>query len=68
MNGDIAGALPVVSMSYTLIVMVFLASVAGVIIQSTSGFGYAVTLMSVLPLIVPDLSIAVAATGIITTI
>ena len=60
--------MPVISMSNGLIVVVFLVSVAGVIIQSTSGFGYAITLMSVLPLLVPDLSIAVAATGIITTI
>ena len=55
-------------MSLGLIVMVFLTSFVGVIIQSTSGFGYAITLMSVLPLFVPDLSIAVAAAGIITTI
>jgi len=68
MSGDIATTAPVVSMNFGIIVMVFLVSFAGVIIQSTSGFGYAITLMSVLPLLVPNLLIAVAATGVITTI
>jgi len=68
MSGDIAATAPVFSMSYGLIIMVLVTSFAGVVIQSTSGFGYAITLMAILPLLVPDLLVAVAATGVITTI
>ena len=68
MSGDIVATAPVISMSSEFIAMVFVTSFAGVVIQSTSGFGYAITLMSILPLLVPDLSIAVAATGILSTI
>ena len=67
MNGNIAASVPAISMSSGLIVMVFVASLAGVVIQSTSGFGCAIILMSILPLFLPDLSIAATATGIIST-
>ena len=68
MNGDIVATAPVINMSLGFIVMVFMASFVGAVAQVTSGFGYAITLMSILPLFVPDFLVAVAATGVITTI
>ena len=68
MNGDIAAATPDISMSFGLIVMVFAAGLAGAFIQSVTGFGYGILLMSILPLFVPNLLITVAASGIIGTI
>ena len=66
MNGDIAATTSVISVNLWLIVMVFAASFAGVVIQSVAGFGYPIVLMTILPLIIPDLSIAVAAANVST--
>ena len=68
MNSDIIATGPVISLTFGFIVIVFLTSFIGAAIQSITGFGYAVILMAILPLLIPDLSVAVAATGIITTI
>ena len=63
MNGV---SVPIYALSWGLMFAVFAASFAGVVIQCVSGFGYAIVLMAVLPLFVPDLTMAVTATGIIT--
>ena len=67
-NGDIAAAAPVFSMSLGLVVVMFVVSFIGVVLQATSGFGYGVLLMSILPLFVPDLLVVVAVTGIVIVI
>lgn len=61
-----AVSVPIYALSWGLMFAVFAASFAGVVIQCVSGFGYAIVLMAVLPLFVPDLTMAVTATGIIT--
>ncbi|HWQ50583.1 MAG TPA: sulfite exporter TauE/SafE family protein [Terriglobales bacterium] len=61
-----AASVPIYALSSGLLFAVFAASFAGVVIQCVTGFGYAIVLMAVLPLFVPDLTLAVAATGVIT--